>query len=350
MPRDTAPTAEEMAELREQMKEMANELGRQKEQAAQQKQATNDAAAAEINDLRERLAGVTEELGRQRMQPVSVQVVAPPQTPRLKTFTGFAPAGGNECDFRTWAQQMDSFLLTPDLKPCDPRILASLRGVAFNAVKDLTTNADIVAKIRSLFGCVEDTEAQLLAFAGRRLKPKEKPADFLLQLWGELLEINTTAKMEKEELQKKLYRTFCTGLQSALPLLALEMRNKFGFPGTAAPALDDLLLMVRRTAEMAPAPATKATIQSNVHQVEAPVNIDYDKLADKVAERLRSAPTEGLRSAPRGGKRLCFNCGVFGAHIARECRSPPNPAKVAEERSKMGSPLNGRQSMATGRR
>lgn len=349
MARETAPTADEMAELRDQVKEMANELGRQKEEAIKQKQEATDAATAELNDLRERLAGVTEELGRQRQQPITVQVDNPPQPQRLKTFTGLAPAGGNECDFRAWAQQMESFLLTPDLKPCDSRILASLRGVAFNAVKELTTNADIISKIRSLFGCVEDTEAQLLAFASRRLKPKEKAADFLLQLWGELLEINTMAKLGKEELQTKLYRTFCTGLQSTLPLLALEMRNKFGFPGTAAPALDDLLLMVRRTAEMAPAPATKATTQAHAHQVEAPA-IDYDKLADKVAERLRPAPTEGVRPAPRGGKRLCFNCGVFGAHIARDCRSPPNPRRVAEERSKMGSPLNGRQSMATGRR
>ncbi|XP_070184198.1 uncharacterized protein [Littorina saxatilis] len=87
------------------------------------------------------------------------------------------------------------------------------------------------------------------------------------------------------ELQKKLYRTFCTGLQVSLPLLALELRNKFGFLVTAAPALDDLLLTVRRTTETIPSPAQKTSVHNHAHHVEGST-IDYEKLAEMVAEKL----------------------------------------------------------------
>lgn len=303
--------------------------------------------AAEMEDLRHRLAEVTAELTRQRQQPVTVHVTTPHQAQRLKIFTGFAPSGGNECTFPAWIQQIESFLLAPDVKPCDPRILASLRGVALNAVKAATTNDDIVSSLRVLFGSVEDTEARLISLSCRKLKAKEQPADFLLQLWEELLDINKTASMTDIELQKKLYRIFCTGLQPSLPLLALELRNSFGFPGSAAPALTDVLLTVRRTTEMQGQKPT--TVQASAQQV-SPDPIDYDKLAEMVASKLRvdSRPT-GWR--PRGP---CWQCGVLDDHLARDCQNPPNPAKVASEKAKMAPRssyrLNGNQSTGGGRR
>ncbi|KAK7093095.1 hypothetical protein V1264_008745 [Littorina saxatilis] len=302
---------------------------------------------AEMEDLRHRLAEVTDELTRQRKQPVTVHVTTPHQTQRLKVFTGFAPNGGNECTFQAWVQQIESLLLTPDVQPCDPRILASLRGVALNAVKAAKTNADILANLRCLFGCVEDTEARLISLACRKLKAKEQPADFLLQLWEELLDINKTASMTDEELQKKLYRIFCTGLQPSLPLLALELRNNFGFPGTAAPALTDVLLTVRRTTETLHG-QKPVTVQSSAQHV-TPDPIDYDKLAEMVASKLRVDRPTGRR--PRGP---CWQCGLLDDHFARDCQNPPNPGKVASEKAKIAPraaySLNGNQSTRGGRR
>ena len=313
---DHGDTAQELVELRRQLKEM------------------NILHHREMDELRQKMG-----------QPVNIQL-AVPSSVRLKTFTGLPPQGGNECNLDTWVDQVDALLKDPTVKDIDPRLLSSLRGIAADAVKSCSSNKDIVSTLQSVFGTIHDPEELLLAFASERIKKNETPASFLSRLYEDLLKINKRAGLTQLDLQRKLFRTFCQGAEPSHPLLILELRNHFGFPGTAHPDFTVLLQTVRKLSEGVTARKSASTaVNVQAQQVTTEVSPDLvsrivDEVTAKVTDIFTTSVMKGQltnqgSTTPRNSRRVipqghCFNCGAWRDHVARDCPNPANPTKVAQ--------------------
>lgn len=177
--------------------------------------------------------------------PVVQVHVAPQNMNRLKMFTGLSPVSKEEVTFSEWEAQVDHLLQAKDVADVDQRVRASLRGLAFEQVKDCRTAADIVKILQGIFGTTQSGEDLYQSFLEMTMQKKESASAFLLRLWSRLIQINKTTKFTEEDLQCKLYRAFQRGLSPAHKLLSLELRTKFGFPGTAKPVFADLLRLAR---------------------------------------------------------------------------------------------------------
>jgi hypothetical protein len=162
-----------------------------------------------------------------------------------------------------------------------------------------------------LYGEVRTADDLLMAFAAARPHAKEKPSDFLLRLWDLMNKVKEIKTMTEADYYGRVYHHFCHQLP---PLMALEVRQQFGFPGEACPDPTKLLVGVRRmelvegtpTSAKAHAAAVQAQNQGELSKAA------LDRIAEKVAAKLR----------PGRGK--CWKCGQPG-HIARRCPENEQP-------------------------
>ena len=282
------------------------------------------------------------DMARLPQQPptVNVQVTAPTPTPRLKVFTGLAPTGGNEVRFQDWEAQVEQLTNDPNVQDTVATVKTTLRGLALEQVRHCRTAGEILTRLRHTFGDVKAPDDLYLDFCETVVRRKELPSDFLLCLWNDLLQINKTTLYGEHKLSVKLYRAFVRAIGQSHPLLSLEIRNQFGYPGAAAPALADLLRAVRRLEESA-APARMAT--SHGHTVSNEDEL-VERIVAKVTESLRKASDQTVRPS-RVLRGHCFNCGQEGNHYARDCPNPPNRMLVEQRdqqrRQQQQEPLNG---------
>ncbi|XP_070187701.1 uncharacterized protein [Littorina saxatilis] len=283
---------------------------------------------AVIADQGERLADQAQHLKTVAPQPVVVKVPPPPM--RLGTFTGLAPKGGQEVAFKEWKDKVDTLLVegSEDGEQFR-RVKASLKGLALNQVKDAKTSEEIVNTLANLYGEVKTAEEQYIEFIKMRPTKSEQPSNFFSRLWEKFVILNEEGIYEADEAQKKLYYAFSSAIKESHPLLSLELRNKFGTPGAVKPETAAVLRAVR---EMEGSSASAA--QANQAQTSAAPTIDYERLATMVAEKMaaQQRPTARGRSGP------CYRCGEVGTHYKRDCRNPPNPARVAQAKKQA---LNG---------
>lgn len=171
-----------------------------------------------------------------------------------------------------------------------------------------------------------------------------------MRVWTAFLRLNEKGHFTADDASRKVYHTFCTSLKKTNPLLVSELRSQYGLPGTSSPSLNEVLRRVKEVEE-AP-PATKLQVHAShgpPSSVASESQIDYDQLADKVAERLRAKRYPQQRSRPFRPRGPCFNCGVLNDRIKAHCPNPANPAKVAAETEKLRA-LNAVQSLTTGDR
>lgn len=296
-----------------------------------------------------------EALQERTATPPVVHVNVAPQTNRLKVFTGLSPTSKEEVTFTEWEAQVEHLLHTPDVGDVDQRVRASLRGLAFDQVRDCQAAAEIVRTLQTIFGATQSAEDLYQSFLELTMQKKESASAFLLRLWSRLLQINKITKFAEDDLQCKLYRAFHRGLTASHKLLSLELRTQFGFPGTAKPAFADLFRVVRQLEEPGQTHHKEEETAARCFPQQASIltEQDIEKIVEKVTERLKGcmpSNAEGPQSIygpqrpnpPRTRKIRgpCYRCGQLDSHLARDCPNAPNPARVAQAQR----PLNGGQS------
>jgi hypothetical protein len=282
---------------------------------------------------------------QQLLSGLSVTVNSTTPGPRVKVFSGATSPTQGEVTFVEWEVQVERLIQDggPDL---DRRVRSSLSGVAWQQCAGLTKAKDILAHLRTLFGSTQSPEDLYHQFLESTLQKKEAPSAFLLRLWGELHQIDKLAPMKTEELQKKLYRCFMKGVSASYPLLALELRTKFGHPGTAVPEFVVLVTTVRQlegsTSKEAHCHAGTTTEEQKPSTSAALSEADLEKIISGVVERLQGSSNTTATSSttpaqppvlshenPRNAqpsrftpKGACFRCRQHG-HYERDCRQPP---------------------------
>jgi hypothetical protein len=244
-----------------------------------------------------------------------------PSSKRLNTFTGLAPKSKDEVDFFEFERQSKQLLQDASIHNAKEKILGSLRGIPVKQVKACNTADEILEKLRGIYGNCMSAEDRYLTFSELKPTTKESASEFLCRLWGEMSRINEDNIFTETQAAVKIYHIF---MKNCHHTLAMELRQKFGFPGEASPDLTELLQQVRRLEGSLP--ETKPKVQVNAATVQEPLtDTQLDQIAEKVASKLQAVRKP----------KICYRCGQ-GGHLARSCRNEPNPKKVAEERKKNG--------------
>lgn len=288
-----------------------------------------EALQEENRELRSRLAA-QDETSQPQPAPITVHVKAPTPAPRLGIFTGLKPKGGGEVSFSDWTERVRQYLQeVQDADEALRRVRASLRGVVVEQTKDCQTAQNILQSLTNIYGDVQTTEDLYLQFVRLRMEKKELPSDFFSRVWSCFTDLNKEATYTATEAAKKVFHTFMTEAKQFHPMLCLELRNSYGFPGTVSPDPSKVLRRIRELegGQQSEQLTIKQTTAA-AHTTTMP-EIDYDKLATLVAQKMlqgSSSQTTPRQGAPRGP---CYRCGEIGTHYKRDCPNPANPARVA---------------------
>lgn len=298
-------------------------------------------AVQEENELlRERLTLQAQQHERELGQfhaPVTVNVKTPCPAPRLGIFTGLKPSGGAEVSFTDWHDRVSQYLQEANNEEdtCR-RVKASLRGVAANQTKNCISSSDVLKTLTEIYGSVKTEEDLYAQFVRMELHRGETLPDFFSRVWHTFTDLNKNNTYGEDIAHKKIYHTFMSSAQRH-QLVIVELRSEFGLPGTASP---DPAKVLRRLREMGEE-SSQTSAGRSVQSAAAAVDVDYDRLATLVADKLRGSPSfqQQQQSAPKGP---CYRCGEIGTHYRRDCKNAPNPQRVAEaKRRYRKQPLNG---------
>ena len=267
----------------------------------------------QLNELTAKMA----ELHTSAQRPVTVEVCA--STHRLKLFSGLPPTGGGEVSFPDWESQVEGLLRDTSVSNPLPRILGSLKGIAYEQAKSATSAAEVLNVLRSTYSDTRCADDKFLHFSRLTPKARESAPDFLCRLWSEMTKLNQPRAFSDADAQKRVYHIFCKGIS---PLLALELRGTFGFAGEASPKMEDVLKAVKRLDGTTESPAVAREAANRTIQVdsltaavreETPLTLteeQLDRLAEKVADILARK-----QRPPRGA---CYGCGSR-EHFVRDC-------------------------------
>ena len=271
----------------------------------------------DVNELLERVQQL-------ETRPITFQVKTPTHI-RLPSFEGRG--------FSDWLQKWRNYVSeSDDDEEAQLRKLrSSLRAVPKEIADGHDTVDDILRSLQEIFGVSSTQDDKLADFIKMKNDPKETPTNFFGRLWAALLDLNTPEVFSVVDFRRKLYHQFMTGVGDRI--LAVELRAEFGLPGVDAPEPENVL---RRLKHMEPA-CSQSSRAMSVHSnssVESSGNIiDYERLADLVAQRLRPRFRSESKSFSLENK-LCYKCGQYG-HYQRQCRKPANPKLVSERRSQL---------------
>ena len=324
----------------------------------------NDEAASSLLHLH---SSQMREQSNPRYTVPEVKVVYPSQPPRLGIFTGLKPAGGSEVDFAEWSARCKSYLCESegnDSRDVLRKVRSSLRGIALEQVKDCSSASSIIDTLKQVYGNLLTEEDQYVRFVKLAQEKRESPASYFSRLWSSFSDLNQRNQYSAMQANSKIYHTFMTNFVSNDNFLLIELRSKFGTPGETAPNCSSVLAFLRSYMER-PSQKTFAA-HAAANTVESPVSppdINYDKLADIMIEKMKlsstppsipptNPPPEYSHNVPRSqgmmrknadlSNKPCFNCGELG-HLQFSCVKPPNPAKVKAAKQRMQArSLNGR--------
>ncbi|KAK7503448.1 hypothetical protein BaRGS_00005369 [Batillaria attramentaria] len=166
------------------------------------------------------------------------------------------------------------------------------------------------------------------------MERKEPPSEFFSRVWGSFADLNKDGAYTATEAAKKVFHTFMIEAKIQHPMLCLELRNSFGFPGTASPDPSRVLRQIRELEEGQHGESSNLKATAAAHTLTTAPEIDYDKLATLVAKKLSASANQvpPQRTAPRGP---CYKCGEVGKHYKRDCPNQANPQRVAQARKQL---------------
>ena len=273
----------------------------------------------ELVETREALEQLNVELVKAKKEsnrPVQVTVAAPS---KIRQFAG------NREETDAWLEEARHVLLDSSKDP-DPRIKASLHGVAAETVVTCKTNEEILKVIRCTFSDIVDADEELMRFQNTVPQDNERPSTYLIRLYEKLLKISRDAisPIPKEEIMNKLYRTFLSNSKKTYPLLGLAVQACFGMATTESDLhFADILQFVKKEEEACQVQAAAKTASHNSAQKAEPTT---EELVEAVTQRvLRSLQSGGHPAGPRNdpSKPRCYACGEVG-HIRRRCPNQGN--------------------------
>ena len=241
--------------------------------------------------------------------PVTVNVKAPSSAPRLGIFTGLKPSGGAEVSFNDWHDRVSQYLqeASQDEDTCR-RVKASLRGVAANQVKNCTSSSDVLKTLLAIYGNVSTEEDLYAQFVRMEMYKGETPSDFFSRVWHTFTDLNKNDTYVEDVANKKIFHTFMSNAQRHR-LLTMELRSEFGLPGTASPDPAKVLRRLRELGEESSQPTPTSSGRS-IQSAATAIDVDYDRLATLVAEKLKVNPSfqqqqQQQQPAPKGP---CYRC------------------------------------------
>ena len=274
------------------------------------------AEGGEPENLADIIKGLASLISNQKAPIVNVNVAHH----KIGTFTGLKPKGGNEIDYITWKEQVNSYVnnSTDDDGVKFQKVSNSLKGVSKQQIQDCEDITEIIDTFDGIYDPPKSNEDIFSEFLNISRKSQETPSDYLLRLWNFLAKANIDPRI----ICLKVYYTFMKDMKSSFPLLELEIRAIFGEPGTDSPDLTRVLSKVKHLE------TSNKTIRCNVQTTME--NIDYDLLAEKVAEKLKASTIVTSNSGPNQKEKLCYYCNQRG-HISRFCQ-----LRLNENRSSRG--------------
>ncbi|KAK7490629.1 hypothetical protein BaRGS_00008077 [Batillaria attramentaria] len=292
-----------------------------------------EALRDENADLRSRLAAGSGD--QSKPGPITVHVRTPVPPPRLGVFTGLKPKGGGEVAFTDWVERVEQYLFeAQDPDEAFRRVRASLRGLAAEQAKTCKSAQDIVNSLKGIYGTTQTQEDLYRQFARLRMEKKEPPSEFFSRVWGSFADLNKDGTYTETEAARKVFHTFMIEAKIQHPMLCLELRNSFGFPGTASPDPSRVLRQIRELEEGQHGESSNLKATAAAHTLTTAPEIDYDKLATLVAQKLSASANQvpPQRTAPRGP---CYKCGEVGKHYKRDCPNQANPQRVAQAKKQL---------------
>ena len=263
------------------------------------------------------------EAAKQPKMTVVAQAV--PQLPKVKTFTGLAPASPQEATFSDWHVQMREAVEDESVLNKGGFVRRHLRGPALHQVASLGTNdaTTMLAHLSELFGDLKIPDDRYIEVCQMRPMSGQRLQEHLLLISQKMEEIQRSAKYVQEEYNRRLYLAFSKGCSG---LVALELRNKWGVPGEGSPTFAALFRHIRQIEDLEPAKGRKGATpaEAAVHALSATEASDQPSASG-------TASPSGQTTQRRGqaGKGYCFKCGLEG-HMYRACRNPPNAALVGQ--------------------
>ena len=261
----------------------------------------------------------------QPVQPVNIQVQAPPPLPRLRVFTGLPPTSQQEASFEDWRAQAKVVMNDSAIQDAVQYLQRSLRGVALMQCETLKPKSAqaLIDHFDKLFGVVKSPDDMFLDLYSIRQGRHQTVADLLTSICGRLQTIRERASLKNEEFDRRLYLILMRACSS--DSLSRELRGHFGIPGEAHPTYEDLLHYIRRIEELdgprsRPKPETAVT--SSVHLANSPGAMEMAAIGSA------STGAQNRHLEAKRRTKYCFKCGLPG-HFYANCGNPDNVDLVA---------------------
>ena len=307
----------------------ASELARVSANLAQAKRDA-EVEAMRAEELERRYQRHTDEMERklraQSTQAPSVIVSAPAPLPRLRHFTGRAPASKEEATYSEWRRAAKS--VDPSTTDALGYLKRSLGGVALSQGQSARSIPKLLELLDGLYGDTKTFFELYEELSHKHQGRGQSAADFLSELMEQLGRMGERQHLEETEVHQMMYQAFLRACNNNP--LTREVRARYGPPGPKSPSYQDLLRYVRQIEDLDSVRARDRP-QGRVQATAAALQREDEEAVAAVQQTAPSQSATAGRGRERGKRPFhCLNCGLAGHNLAN-CGNPPNEAEVRRQ-------------------